>query len=257
MKILILSRPQINIDTFLNYLAENDLDWVRTDNAKGAEEIVEIAGRNCYFSFGSKQSSLPNKDFIKRLIKSQHTSVLEHVNWTFFISGVSRAFSHQLVRHRVGFSFSQLSQQFFDESDCDFVSPPQLENKPECKAIWEDTVKYCKKAYSMLQRSLEKSSDVNHLQKKIINNISRSVLPNATETKIVMTANARALRSFLEIRGNVLCDLEMRIFCSNLLEILQDESMTLFYDFSCLTQDDGTPRIVREKTQKDNSFIKL
>lgn len=246
MKIIILSRPKIDIDSFIQLLQEEKLSWNRTDGAKDIEELIEIAGRICYLSFGTNQSGLSNNAFIKNLIENQHTSVLEHISWTFVLTGISRSLSHQLVRHRAGFSFSQLSQQYYDESNCQFIPPPQLKELPDSYKIWQDAVEYCANAYSKLQSSMQ-SEKKTYLSKTAINNISRSVLPNSTETKLVMSANARAIRNFLELRGKALCDYEMRLFSVELLNLLTKESSVLFYDYSCSTQEDGTPYIVKQQ----------
>jgi thymidylate synthase (FAD) len=101
-----ISSPRFNVQQFLDFLRDADQVWNRTVAATEAEELVEAAGRICYMSFGEKQSPRSNGDYVRNLVRQGHESVLEHVNWTFLLAGVSRAFTHQLVRHRVGFSFS-------------------------------------------------------------------------------------------------------------------------------------------------------
>ena len=108
-----LSSPQFDTQAFLDFLRLEQEAWNRTPCATGSEELVEVAGRICYMSFGEKQSRRSNREYIQNLIAQGHESVLEHVSWTFLIVGVSRAFTHQLVRHRIGFSFSQLSMKVY------------------------------------------------------------------------------------------------------------------------------------------------
>ncbi|MDU6092992.1 MAG: FAD-dependent thymidylate synthase, partial [Staphylococcus lugdunensis] len=115
----------------MDFLNENGLTWIQKGNATEAEHLVEASGRLCYMSFGEQNQSPRNtNEYIMNLIVQGHESVLEHLNWTFLITGVSRAFTHQLVRHRAGFSYSQLSQQYHDESEAEFVVPIEVRNNP-------------------------------------------------------------------------------------------------------------------------------
>ncbi len=122
-KLFLVGRPNFDYNSFLGFLETEGESWLKSEEASTPENIVEVAGRLCYMSFGSRQFRKCNKDYIDNLIKQGHESVLEHVSWSFILTGVSRAFTHQLVRHRVGFSFSQLSQQYHDENDATFVCP--------------------------------------------------------------------------------------------------------------------------------------
>ncbi len=213
---------------------------------------MEAAGRVCYMSFGVHQSPRTNAEYIRHLIRMGHESVLEHVSWTFLVTGVSRAFTHQLVRHRVGFAFSQLSQQYHDETEAEFVEPWPLGSHPDARAAWEQAVSSAKGAYrEILQilRGLEGKIGKNPAQHKevqrAIRSAARSVLPNATETKIVVTANARALRHFFAIRGSIPGDVEMRKVGTELLRLVQAEAPSLFFDFRVERLPDGSPIVRR------------
>src|SRR5262249_24968483 len=117
----LVTKPAFDVNVFLAFVADEKLTWRRSPGARAAEEIVEGAGRVCYLSFGTRQAPRTNSEYISHLIAMGHESVLEHVTWGFVLTGVSRAFTHQMVRHRVGFAFSQLSQQYHDERDATFV----------------------------------------------------------------------------------------------------------------------------------------
>src|SRR5258708_2464233 len=106
-------------------------------------------------SFGPKQSDKSNRDYIRNLIRNGHESVLEHAVWTVAIHGISRAFSHQLVRHRVGFAFSQLSQQYHDESEAKFVRPAGIDNVPEAAEIWDRAIESTQTAYRRILAALD------------------------------------------------------------------------------------------------------
>ena len=249
--LFLVGRPAFDYDSFFEFLDTEKESWVKTKEALPSEDIVEAAGRLCYMSFGSKQFRKCNKDYIQNLIAQGHESVLEHVNWSFILTGVSRAFTHQLVRHRAGFSFSQLSQQYHDENDASFVMPNIIARFPHLTEHWSRSVDESKRAYQQLLALLESETflKLSPLEKKefrrAVRTAARSVLPNATETKIFITANARAIRHFLAIRGGIPGDEEMRLVSTLILSALNQEAPALFSDFIIENMSDGTP-IVRQ-----------
>src|SRR5438270_5510640 len=250
-RIFLLSRPQFDINALLSFLTQEESEWHRTPGAKPSEELVEVAGRICYMSFGKKQSPRSNREYIFNLIASGHESVLEHVSWTFLLAGVSRAFTHQLVRHRVGLAFSQLSQQYHEETEALLVEPEYIQDSPEAARIWRETMNTVQHSYRAILECLTKESmaPLNGLNKKelkrAIYSAARSVLPNATETKIIITANARALRHIFKVRGSIPGDLEMRQVMAGLLHLVQVEAPALFSDFQLETLADGTPMVLQ------------
>lgn len=251
-KIYLLSRPQFDRahQEFLSdFLPPDEAYWNDSSTATSAERLVEFAGRVCYMSFGSRQSAKSNAEYIQNLIRNGHESVLEHAVWSFAIAGVSRAFTHQLVRHRVGFAFSQLSQQYHDESDARFVRPAGIERVPGAATAWEKAIKEASSAYKMILKSFEIADEATSLRSqkemmRALRSAARSVLPNATETAIIVTANARALRHFFKLRGGIVGDAEMRCVAAALLELLRSEAPALFLDFSIEEQIDGLPLVI-------------
>ena len=135
-----------------------------------AEKLIEKAGRTCYLSF-DKVNEESHKRFVRMLIKSGHESVLEHAYATFRITGGSRAFTHQIVRHRLC-AFSQQSQRYVDEKGFSIITPPSIERNEEAKRIFDDFIKGAKDAYVKLQSLGIKKED------------ARFVLPNAVESEI-------------------------------------------------------------------------
>ena len=149
--------------------------------------------------------------------------MLEHAVFNLLITGVSRSLTHELVRHRAGFGFSQLSQRFVDESEAEFVEPEAIAEDPELHRIWLEAVRASQAAYRELaDRLAEKYKDLadRTLRRKKAREAARSVLPNATETKIFVTANARALRHFIEMRGDAAADVEIRRLAIAVLDAL-------------------------------------
>ncbi len=256
VKISLISRPQFDPEAIVNFLGGNSTGWRRTAKATGPEEIVEIAGRVCYMSFGPRQSPRSNAEYVRNLLNQGHESVLEHVVWTFILEGISRAFSHELVRHRAGFAFSQLSQQYHDERAANAVEPSILLKFPDLHRAWQSSIQCSQETYATLLQRLESLrsnfSDPNDKKEinRFIHSAARSVLPNAIETKIVMSANARALRYFLKLRGTIAGDEEMRFVCAELLKIVKEEAPSLFSDFSTETLADGMPIIKQRENDE-------
>jgi thymidylate synthase (FAD) len=249
VRVHLIARPALDVAAVLGFLSAEGMEWRRSVNAAEAEEIVEIAGRVCYMSFGERQSPRSNTQYLENLIKSGHESVLEHVSWTFLIQGVSRAFTHQFVRHRPGWAFSQLSQQYHDEAGAIFVEPEELHGEPEALEEWHRAVEKAREAYMRLTDLLDRSATKRGKEQvRAMRSAARSVLPNATESKIVATANARALRHFLDVRGAIEGDSEMRRVSSELLKVAAAEAPHLFADFSLESLPDGSP-IVMHRAQ--------
>jgi thymidylate synthase (FAD) len=244
----LLARPQFTAD-YRRFLAANGVVWKESE-AGDAERLVEFSGRVCYMSFGSRQSPRDNQAYIANLIDQGHDSVLEHANWTFVLEGVSRAFTHQFVRHRAGFSFSQLSQQYYDQTEAEFVVPVDLEEDPVAYAAWRAAIEAARTAYATIQSRLHGPDSASKTKKerlRAIRSAARSVLPNATETKIVVTANARSLRHFLEVRGSIEGDVEMRQVSGLVYSMLQQEAPSLISDFQNAAADGEIPRITHRR----------
>jgi thymidylate synthase (FAD) len=251
-KLFLIARSGIDHQEVQRFLDSENLNWNRTETATQSESLVELAGRLCYLSFGARQSPKTNYEYIKHLIGQGHESVLEHVSWTFILTGVSRAFTHQLVRHRVGFSYSQLSQQYHDESEAALVRPSIIEKNPDLIEIWHKSVEQSQEAYQEILTRLGSRFEQSRVESKReylreIRSAARSVMPEGTETKIAFTANARAIRHFLDIRGAIIGDEEMRLVGALLLEMVRKDAPALFEDFRVDELPDGSP-IVRHLT---------
>ncbi|WP_448788405.1 FAD-dependent thymidylate synthase [Bacteroides graminisolvens] len=255
MKLYKISSPHINESEVLSFLNDEKLTWARTDNVFPSDEEVELAGRLCYMSFGSLQSNRNNGEYITNLIDKGHESVLEHVNWSFILTGVSRGFTHQLVRHRIGFSFSQLSQQYYNESNVSMIKPSLISRDIELSKKWDEVVDKSRCAYIDLLKEFNRldndDSELSISEKREIKRLkytaARSVLPNAAESKIFVTANARAIRHFLTVRGAIDGDEEMRIVSAEILKMVQSDSKSLFSDFYISKMKDGTPIVLKQE----------
>ncbi|MGZ8179890.1 FAD-dependent thymidylate synthase [Williamsia sp. SKLECPSW1] len=218
-----------------------DVDW-ETDAAAG-EALVEFAGRACYQSWDKPNPrTATNAGYLRHILEVGHLSLLEHATVTFYITGISRSCTHELIRHR-HFSYSQLSQRFVPEHDSNVVAPPAIAGDPELEALFTAATDASRAAYTELLGALEaKFADVPNaiLRRKQARQAARSVLPNATETKIVVTGNYRAWRHFVGMRATEHADVEIRHLAVECLRQLVTLAPTVFGDFEIGTLADGT-----------------
>jgi thymidylate synthase (FAD) len=166
---------------------------------------------------------------------------LEHAVYVLLLEGISRSCSHELVRHRAGFGYSQLSQRYVDESQAAFVVPPAILGDAALEDAWRAQVAAAQQAYvdaveALMQRYAWVDDKVH--RRKMAREAARSVLPNATEVKIVVSGNARAWRTMLELRCGEGAELEIRRLAVAALRLLQREAGSLFSDFDIYTADD-------------------
>jgi thymidylate synthase (FAD) len=232
------SVAQAEVDRFL---ADHGVAWA-TDTEVAAEHLVETAGRICYMSFARPRPG-GNAAYIEHILEAGHGSVLEHSVWNLVFTGISRSLTHELVRHRAGWGFSQLSQRYVDESTAEYVEPDIIADDPELHALWLECVTQTHAAYVKLAEKLNdklKDEPDRTTRRKMARQAARSVLPNATETKIFVTANARALRHFVEMRGSRHAEVEIRKLAVAVLRLMQSEAPNLFRDYALLSLPDGT-----------------
>lgn len=188
-----------------------------------AEKVIERAGRTCYMSF-EKAGEGTEKKFTRMVVRNGHHSVLEHGVATFVIRGVSRACTHQLVRHRLA-SYSQQSQRYVNEKAFSVVEPPSIAAKPEAHRVFEKIIEQCREAYRELQALGIKNED------------ARFVLPNAVQSEIVMTANFRQWRHMISLRSQKAAQWEIRLLMSEILKELKKHAPTVFEDIELPEED--------------------
>jgi thymidylate synthase (FAD) len=161
-------------------------------------------------------------DFVRKILESGHDSPIEHASFTFAVEGISRACSHQIVRHRIA-SYSQQSQRYVDGSDMDYILPPAIARIPEAKARFEAFMAEVGNAYRDLKGIMEA-----HGRKEKSKEDARFVLPQAAETKLVMTMNCRALLHFFHLRCCMRAQWEIRALAEGMLAICKAELPTIF-----------------------------
>ena len=183
------------------------------------EKVIASAAKLCYSS--SDIETLMNgltteriESFIKKLTDLGHQSPLEHCTFTFGIEGVSRALSHQLVRHRIA-SYSQKSQRYVNENGFDYITPPTI-SEAACDCVFDDFMKNAQWTYDFLIRNGVPAED------------ARFVLPNACETKLITTMNIRSLLHFFEERCCNRAQWEIRQMADTMLDICKEIAPNIF-----------------------------
>jgi thymidylate synthase (FAD) len=245
-KVYLVGRQVVNREEIDRFLADERAEF-STDTPVAAEVLAETAGRTCYMSFGKGRKS--NKEYLENILTSKHGSVLEHAVWCLLITGVSRSLTHELVRHRAGFGFSQLSQRYVDESQAQYVVPPLYQENEALRARWQKTIDCVRQAYVELADATTAYVQEKHPEmaprdrRKWARQSARSILPNACETKIFVTANSRSWRHFLELRGSVHADTEIRLLAVEVGRVLKQESPNIFQDIEILDEADGIPAV--------------
>lgn len=216
------------------------------------EAVVAAAARLCYSdrSAGELKDDFDRgeiREFLTKLISVGHLSPAEHASFTFAIEGVSRVLSHQLVRHRIA-SYSQKSQRYVDEQDFEYITPPSIATDPEAMDLYEAGMKDLQAAYRRLARLVPRED-------------ARYMLPNATETKLVCTFNARSLFNFFRLRCCQRAQWEIRELANKMRREVRQVAPTLFAlaGPSCETEEIcwegknscGLARIVRKREAPD------
>lgn len=246
----IFREPKVTLLARQEFVGASHVDW-QSDTEIPSQTVAEFAGRLCYLSFGPDagfeggHKLIPgrttNSEYLANILRTRHGSVLEHAVWTLLLEGVSRALTHELVRHR-HLSYSQLSQRYVDESDVAFVLPPEVAPEGEAFELFRKSCERAVEDYRALLAKIEeqvKDEPSATLRRKRARQTARSLLPNAAETKIVVTGNARAWRHFIELRAGEGADTEIRSLALKVLDLLKGEAPDLFGDYRLKTLENG------------------
>lgn len=281
-EVYLVGRQVVVESELARFLANHDVSHWKTDTDVPAQKLSEVAGRLCYLSY-QKPRPGGNKAYLDNVLQSRHGSIAEHAVWNMVFTGISRSLSHELVRHRIGMSPSQLSQRYVDESIAEYVVPFALRqeiaaaqwlrsaNNVDSAGMvsieeiatsrwaghtseslvdfarpgreWLEGIEAAHRTYVSLAAALyekfEHEPDVTH-RRKLARQAARSVLPNATETKVFVTMNARAARHFLELRCSRHADSEIRLLAMKVYTVLLGEAPNLFGDYYQTALSDGT-----------------
>lgn len=225
----------------------------------GGEEgadLVKLAGQLCYMSFGpGRTRNAEAQKYINNILSSGHGSTLEHAQYSFLLYGAGRDFTHELVRHRTGVAFSQVSQRYVDGKVLRFVERPEYQNDPELHdkflaridqtaATYDDLARIlaAKQASGDVALSSEKKTEM----RKKVNQAARSALTNEVEAPIMFSGNIRALRHVCEMRAAGAADVPIRGVTTRIFLCMQHEEPTLFNDYKLYELPDGTHAVATD-----------
>lgn len=240
--ITIITEPTVTLLAKPQFIEPPHLPCEWLGDATDGERLCEYAGRVCYLSY-TNPSQRTTGEYLGNILTQGHGSVLEHANYTFLIEGISRSCSHELVRHRAGCAYSQVSQRYVDSRDVGFVVPPALLEDQAALELWADSCRQALQVYeALVVANMDRFASIEDRvhRRKVARESARSVLPNATETKIVMTANLRAWRTVLELRCGEGAEREIRRMALKVLDQLAVEVPSVFHDFEPYVTKDGT-----------------
>jgi len=219
-------------------MAEIKLKVILLRHTPNPEETVAMAAKLCYSpsdieSLKNKIETKDQKAFVEKLMNMGHMSPIEHPSFTFAIEGISRACSHQLVRHRLA-SYSQQSQRYVSEQSAvssqqsaatfDYVIPPSIKQDREANKIFKDFIIEAQKTYNAIVAKLNE----NGIKGEAANQDARFVLPNAAETKIIVTMNARELQHFFRQRCCNRAQWEIRAMAEKMLKLVKKVAPVIF-----------------------------
>ena len=224
-------------------MSEAKLNVILLRHTPNPEETIAMAAKLCYSPSDIKElkkkiESKDQKTFVEKLVKIGHMTPIEHASFTFAIEGISRACSHQLVRHRLA-SYSQQSQRYVSESSqsiphgqfsirsqttFDYIIPPSIAQDQESRKFFEHFMREAQKAYDFLVGRLNKKG----IKGEAANQDARFVLPNAAETKIIVTMNARELLHFFRLRCCYRAQWEIRNLAQQMLFLVKKAAPIIF-----------------------------
>ncbi|HLB25602.1 MAG TPA: FAD-dependent thymidylate synthase [Nitrospirota bacterium] len=210
-------------------MPEARLKVILLEHTPNPENVVAMAAKLCYSpsdveGLRDKIAAKDQKGFVEKLVSIGHMSPIEHVSFTFGVEGVSRACTHQLVRHRVA-SYSQQSQRYVRETEFDYVMPPSIRDAG-LAGPFAKYMKQAQKAYDEMMAGLAGQG----ITGEVAQQDARFLLPNAAETKIILTMNARELLHFFRVRCCNRAQWEIREMATEMLRLVKKAAPVIFRD---------------------------
>lgn len=256
---VMIAEPNVDLEGVREFLKgfDEDLNFPEylndPDKLPPAETLCKFAGQLCYLSFKEGRTwNAKASRYLRNIRISGHGSVLEHSCYSFLLYGTSRSVTHELVRHRAGVAFSQVSQRYVDGSALRFVERPEYLLSPMLHKSFIDRIEDAYQKYEMMAQHLayiqkEELKDLPKTeQRKRVNQAARSLLPNETEAPIVASFNVRALRHVLEMRANPHAEVEVRRVAYAMYCCVKQQAPLLFEDYNVENLPDGTKALTTE-----------
>jgi len=260
--VVMLARPQTNVAGLAGFLEGFDSELRFPEylddptRLPDSSQLCKTAGQTCYMSFGPRRTKNENAAaYIERLTSAGHGSVLEHASFSFLLYGISRSVTHELVRHRAGVGFSQISQRYVSGAVLRFVERPEYQEDEELHRLFEERANRAASEYGeMADLLLDRqgggnsmlSADYKTDARKKVQQTARSLLPNETEAPMVFTGNVRALRHIIEMRADAHAESEIRNLALRLFLCAVTADPILFGDYEIGELPDGTYTVTTE-----------
>ncbi len=233
--------PGIRLVARTEFLPPADVPFV--SDASGGQALAEFAGRACYQSWNRPNpSTATNEGYLRHILQVGHLSVLEHSTATFYLTGISRAVTHEIIRHR-HFSYSELSSRFVPAGGPVLVEPGAVAADPGLHEQFSVAMAAAATAHGQLLAALESAAERapdGALARKQARQLAAGILPGASETAIVVSGNYRAWRHFVGMRATEAADVEIRTLAVGILRQLQQLAPNVFADFRISQLADGT-----------------
>ncbi|MFL5699239.1 MAG: FAD-dependent thymidylate synthase [Ktedonobacteraceae bacterium] len=260
--VALLARPNFNMGGLAGFLEGFDPSLHFTEylddptSLPDGAQLCKVAGQVCYMSFGRKRTFNEHAErYFNNLKSSGHGSVFEHATFSLLLYGISRSVTHEMVRHRAGFGFSQLSQRYVSGRMLRFVERPEYQDDEDLHSQFLQRIERAASEYaSLTNRLLEMqqagvsilSAEARTDLRKKVQQTARSVLPNETEAPIVVTGNARAWRHVIEMRASAHAETEIRELALRIFLCLRLTDPVLFGDYTIEQLADGTYSVKTE-----------
>ena len=242
-KVFLVAATQVNLEGLNEYLAHiGEPDWLAGSGRhriSDVEFLPEVMGRLCYKSFAPGLNKnvtrvrKGNSEYLSNIIRVGHGSVLEHSSMSFIFSDVSRVFTHELVRHRVGTAISQESLRFVRLEDLDAWAPSCFHGDPEKLTLFYDKME----ELGQLQKEMAELFDLDNpdlpfSKKKEISSAMRRLAPIGLATTVGWTCNVRTLRHVIEMRTSRHAEEEIRVVFAEVARLAQETWPNLFADYA-------------------------
>lgn len=248
-KVFLLGETKFNDEGWGAYAQHIGTKWKarQAEAHSDGELLVEVYGRMCYRSWEPGMNPNVTKvregngKYISNIIASKHGSVLEHAvtNWIF--ADVSRVFTHELVRHRVGTAFSQESLRYVRLEDLGLWMPPEVEADPYMKQLFEETFTSLGDLQLKMAKHLDLDNSKDFHRKKVMTSAMRRIAPDGLATAIGMSMNFRSLRHLVELRTSNGAEVEIRKVFNEVAEIAKDRWPAIMADFETVPGENGIP----------------
>ncbi|MET3803535.1 thymidylate synthase (FAD) [Nakamurella sp. UYEF19] len=236
-----MTDPRIRLIARTEFLPPDDVGFL--SDAEGGQALAEFAGRACYQSWDRPNPATATNDgYLRHILQVGHLSVLEHSTATFYLTGISRAVTHEILRHR-HFSNSELSPRFVPPGGPAVVEPDAVARNPALHEKFTAATEAAAAAHGELLAALEEAAEQSPdgtLARKQARQHAAGLLPAATTTALVVSGNYRAWRHFIGMRATEAADVEIRTLAVGVLRVLQDLAPSVFADFRISQLPDGT-----------------